>query len=45
MPEAYLGIDISKAKFHAALQIEAKRQNKPKIKVFANNLSGFEQLQ
>jgi transposase len=45
MPQAYLGIDISKAKFHVALQLEEKRQNKPKIKVFSNSLSGFEALQ
>jgi hypothetical protein len=45
MPQAYLGIDISKAKFHVALQLEEKRHNQAKIKVFPNNLSGFEQLQ
>lgn len=45
MTKAYLGIDISKTKFHVALQFEEKPQNKPKIKVFANNLNGFEQLQ
>ncbi|MCY6490282.1 IS110 family transposase [Leptolyngbya sp. GGD] len=45
MPQACLGIDISKVKFHVALQAEEKRQNKPKIKVFPNNLGGFEQLQ
>jgi transposase len=43
MPQAYLGIDISKAKFHVALQLEEKRHNQAKIKVFPNNLSGFEQ--
>jgi transposase len=45
MTQAYLGIDISKAKFHVALLSEEKRQNKPKIKVFANHVEGFEALQ
>jgi transposase len=45
MPDSYLGIDISKTKFHAALQVAAKRANKPKVKVFANDLEGWEQLQ
>jgi len=45
MPDSYLGIDISKTKFHAALQSAAKPANKPKVKVFANTLAGWEQLQ
>jgi transposase len=45
MDRSYLGIDISKAKFHAALQVAAKPGNKPKVKVFANTLEGYEQLQ
>lgn len=45
MSGGYLGIDISKTKFHAALQVETKRMNKPKVKVFANNLEGWNQLQ
>jgi transposase len=35
MPDSYLGIDISKANFHAALQ----------VKVFSNTPEGWEQLQ
>ena len=42
---SYLGIDISKSKFHAALQLHDKPQQKPKVKVFKNNASGFEELQ
>lgn len=45
MDRSDLGIDISKAKFHVALQLAAKPSNKPKVKVFANSLEGFEQLQ
>jgi transposase len=45
MDRSYLGIDISKAKFHGALQVAAKPGNKPKVKVFANTLEGYEQLQ
>lgn len=45
MERSYLGIDISKTKFHAAVQPATKANNKPKVKVFANNLEGFEQLQ
>jgi transposase len=45
MEQSYLGIDISKRKFHAALQVAGKFGNKPKVKVFANDRSGFEQLQ
>lgn len=44
MEQSYLGIDISKSKFHVALQVHEKQHNKPKLKVFANNQSGFEQL-
>jgi hypothetical protein len=43
MTQAYLGVDINKAKFYVALQ-EEKRHNQAKIKVFPHNLSGFEQL-
>ncbi|MEP0879369.1 IS110 family transposase [Funiculus sociatus GB2-M2] len=45
MSQSYLGIDISKSKFHAALHLGDKPENKPKVKVFANDQSGFEQLQ
>jgi transposase len=45
MEISYLGIDISKTKFHAALHTASKASNKPRVKVFANNLEGFEQLQ
>lgn len=38
---AVVGIDISQAKFHVAL---LKAQRQPKIKVFVNQLAGFEQL-
>lgn len=38
---AFLGIDISQAKFHVAL---LKAQRQPKIKVFVNQAEGFEQL-
>jgi transposase len=42
---SYLGIDISKSKFHVALQIAGKAKNKPKLKVFNNDPGGFEQLE
>lgn len=42
---SYLGIDISKGKLHVALQVQGKSGNKPKLKVFKNDKSGFEQLQ
>lgn len=45
MPDSYLGIDISKLTFHAALQLESKPTNKPKVKVFPNTSEGWEQLQ
>jgi transposase len=45
MDRAYLGIDISKAKFHVALQLSgSKAKNAPKQKVFANSQTGCEQL-
>lgn len=45
MSQSYLGIDISKSKFHAALHNGSKPSNKPKVKAFANTVEGFEQLQ
>jgi transposase len=45
MADSYLGIDISKANFHAALYLEKKPTNKPKVKVFQNNPDGWEHLQ
>ncbi len=45
MTQSYLGIDMSKGKFHVALQLQSKPENKPKLKVFKNDMSGFEQLQ
>ena len=45
MTIAYLGIDISKDKFHVALKLAgAKAKNAPKQKVFRNNVSGCEEL-
>ncbi len=45
MSQSYLGIDISKSKFHVALQAQGKTENKPKLKVFKNDGTGFEQLE
>lgn len=45
MSQSYLGIDISKSKFHVALYVQGKAKNKPKLKVLKNDVSGFEQLQ
>lgn len=45
MNQSYVGIDISKQKFHVALQLGDKPTQKPKVKVFKNDVSGFEQLQ
>lgn len=45
MSQSYLGIDISKHKFHAALHNGCKPNNKPKVKVFSNTSAGFEDLQ
>lgn len=45
MSQSYLGIDISKSKFHVALQVESKSGNKPKLKVFKNDANGFDELQ
>lgn len=44
MSQSYLGIDISKSKFHVALQAHEKQHKKPKLKVFENNPRGFEEL-
>lgn len=37
-----LGIDVSKAKLHVALQVDG--QHRPKRKVVTNNLAGYQQL-
>lgn len=39
---AVLGIDVSKAKLHLALQVDGQRR--PKRKVVTNNLAGYEEL-